>query len=202
MAQLRGNRCSVCNSPDKWRIELLHASGASLDALAKKFAPIGRDAIWRHWQRHVTTKAKSDLLCGPAQLAELAEVAASEGTSIIDHFRVLRTHLMARLADCSEAGDARATAALATALTGVLERLGRITGELSNLANSHLTVNFNLLESPQFGRVQAAILKALASHPAARADVVQALRSLEQDQPPPSLQPARAPLIEAAAHVG
>ena len=192
-------RCSVCRHEERWRIELLRASGASLDALATKFG-VTRDAVHRHWHRHVTAQAKADLLCGPAQLADLAALAATEGTSILDHFKVLRTHLMARLADCSEAGDARATAALATALTGVLERLGKITGELSSIANNHLTVNFNVLESPQFSRAQAAILRALAPYGEARAAVVAALRDLDAaGASPPPLRPA-VPMIEATAH--
>jgi len=143
---------------------------------------------------------RASYLAGPAALADLAETAAVEGGSVIDYFKAIRTILMSHLVNATEGGDPRAAAAVANSLTAVLERLGKITGELSSLANNHLTVNLNLLESPQFGRVQAAILKALAGHSAARADVIRALRELDQDQP---VQAApRAPLIEAVAHVG
>jgi hypothetical protein len=38
---IRRHRCQVCKHPDRWRIELLRAGGASLDALAKKAARCG-----------------------------------------------------------------------------------------------------------------------------------------------------------------
>ncbi|MDA9493289.1 hypothetical protein XI08_30335 [Bradyrhizobium sp. CCBAU 11361] len=59
------------------------AGGASLDALADKFG-LDRDAIWRHWSKHVPGETKVTYLCGPAQSAELVEKAASEGDSVLD----------------------------------------------------------------------------------------------------------------------
>lgn len=42
-----------------------------------------------------------------AQLADLAAKAADEGASVLDHFRCVRTLLMAQLAATTEAGEAR-----------------------------------------------------------------------------------------------
>jgi hypothetical protein len=73
---MKGNRtnhrqCQVCRHPDKWRVELLRAGGASLDSLAAKFS-LDRDAIWRHWQKHVNVEMKAGYLAGPVQLQDLA----------------------------------------------------------------------------------------------------------------------------------
>jgi len=65
------SRCQVCRHPERWRVELLRAGGASLDSLAEKFS-LDRDAIWRHWTNHVSDELKANYLCGPAQLSELA----------------------------------------------------------------------------------------------------------------------------------
>ena len=154
-------RCQVCRHPEKWRIELSRASGASFEALAAKFN-VDRDSIWRHWHKHVTPEMKAQFLCGPAQLAELAEKAAAEGTSVLDHFRSIRTILMAQLATVSEAGDARAAAFVAGRLTQVLESIGRITGEIADIARSTMNVTNNVLvlsEQPQFMKMQAAMLR-------------------------------------------
>jgi hypothetical protein len=75
----------------------LRAGGASFESLAAKFS-VDRDAIWRHWHQHVSDDMKRQYLVGPAQLAELAEVAASEGASVLDHLKAVRTILMAQLA--------------------------------------------------------------------------------------------------------
>ncbi|MBN8966483.1 MAG: hypothetical protein J0H89_14180, partial [Rhizobiales bacterium] len=97
-----GPRCKICSHPDRWRIELLRAGGASLESLAKKFN-VSRDAIFRHWHNHVTADAKAGYLAGPAQLADLANTAATEGESVLDYLRIVRTTLMASLSACGEA---------------------------------------------------------------------------------------------------
>ena len=93
MARKISNRCQVCKLDDRWRLELLRAGGASLDSLAAKFG-VERDAIWRHWQHHVTPEMKANYLCGPAELATLAAKAAREGDSVLDYLRLCRTVLV------------------------------------------------------------------------------------------------------------
>src|SRR5262245_45400226 len=73
-------RCTICAHEHKWRIELLRAGGAGLDALASKFG-VSRDSIWRHWRNCVSPEAKATFLAGPVQLEQLAERAAEEGES-------------------------------------------------------------------------------------------------------------------------
>ena len=179
----RGPRCQVCSHDERWRIELLRAGGASLDALAAKFG-LSRDAIYRHWRDHVSDETKANHLAGPAQLADLAQLAATEGASVLDHFRVVRTMLMSQLAAMTEAGDARGAAMVSGPLVNVLEKIGKVTGEIATIAQGTINVTNNvaIVNSPAFARVQAALLKALANHPAARAAVVAALTELDQEQ--------------------
>lgn len=184
-----GPRCTICCHDERWRIELLRAGGASLDALAEKFK-VSRDAIHRHWRDHVTDDMKAKYLVGPAQLAELAEKAAEEGESVLDHFRAVRTMLMSQFALMTEAGDARGAAIVASPLVGVLEKIGRITGEIATIAQGTININnVAIVNSPQFAKVQASILNALASHPEARADVVAALRHLDTEAAAESAPP-------------
>src|SRR5258705_3263698 len=176
-------RCQVCRHDERWRIELLRAGGASLDSLAKKFN-VDRDAIWRHWRDHVTDQAKAGYLIGPAELATLAERAAIEGDSVLDYLKLCRTVLTGQLATMAEAGDGRGAAYVAGQLTRTLEAIARVTGEIGELARSTINITSNvsiLTDSPAFARVQATMLRALADHPAARADVVRALRSLDAE---------------------
>lgn len=191
-----GPKCTVCSHPEKWRIELLRAGGASGAALAKKFR-VSKDAIFRHWHGHVSAEAKAKFLAGPAQMAELHAKAAAESDSVLDHFRILRTMLMAQLACTTEAGDARGAAAVAGALISVLDKIGRVTGELAALA-SHGAVNVNiaLVNSPAFAQVQAEILRALAPYADARMAVVSALRRLDAE---PASRAAAPRVIEATA---
>jgi len=161
---------------------LLHAGGASLDSLAGKFK-LSRDAIGRHWRNHVSDEMRATYLCGPAQLADLAAKAADEGASVLDHFRAVRTCLMSMLASMTEAGDGRGAAIVGAQLVNVLEKIGKVTGEIATIAQGTINVTNNvaIVNSPAFGAVQAAILRALAPHPAARLAVVAALRDLDTD---------------------
>jgi hypothetical protein len=165
----------------------LRAGGASFESLAAKFS-VDRDAIWRHWNRHVSTEMKAGYLAGPVQLQELAAKAADTGGSVLDHLHAVRTILMGHLATATEAGDGRAAAYIAGRLTATLETIARISGELGDLARSttfNITNNVAVLtEHPAFMRVQATLLRALAAHPDARAAVVAALRDLDAGNAP------------------
>jgi hypothetical protein len=178
----RSSRCTVCSHPDRWRIELLRAGGASLDSLAEKFK-VGRDAIHRHWAHHVTADAKATYLAGPAQMADLHAKAAAESESVVDYLRIVRTALMASLTACSEAGDARGVAIVSSQLISALEKLGKISGEIASLA-SNVNVNVAIVNHPEFAKAQAVLLRALAPYPDARTAVVAALRDLDA-QPVP-----------------
>jgi hypothetical protein len=175
-----GRRCTICKHPERWRIELLKAGGASGEAIAAKFG-VSSDAIHRHWANHVTDDARAGYLAGPADMARLHERAAAEGESVLDYLRIVRTSLMSALAACSEAGDARGVAIVSAQLIGVLDKLGKITGEIAQIANGATNVNIAIINSPEFAQAQAAILRALAPHPAARIAVVTALRELDAD---------------------
>src|SRR5258705_9106404 len=181
--------------PDRWRLELSRAGGASLDSLAEKFG-VGRDSIHRHWSRHVHDDAKGTYLAGPAQMEALHAKAAAEGESVLDYFKIIRTALMASMTACSEAGDARGVAIVSAQLISTLEKLGKITGEIATIAsNVNITNNVAIVNSPAFAKLQAAILKALARHSAARADVVSALQALaaeDAEQVPAMRRPAAA----------
>ena len=175
-------RCQVCRCSERWRVELLVAGGASRVSVAKKFA-LHEDAIDRHWRNHVTPETKANYLCGPAELATLAEKAAIEGDSVLDYLRLCRTVLVAQLSAMSEAGDGNGAANVARALTQTLESIAKVTGQIGELARStiNITGNVNIMADPAFARVQATMLRALAPFPDARGALVAALRSLDAE---------------------
>jgi hypothetical protein len=181
-------KCQVCHHEDRWRIELLRAAGASLDSLAKKFG-IEKVAIWRHWQNHVSAEAKASYLIGPADMERLAQKAAETGDSVLDYLKICRGALLAQLASMQVAGDSRNVAYVTGQLVRTLEVIAKISGELGTLAQSatyNITTNnvAVLSEHPAFAKLQATLLRALAPHPGARADVVAALRAMDENNAP------------------
>jgi hypothetical protein len=181
-------KCQVCHHEHRWRIELLRAAGASLDSLAAKFK-VEQTAIWRHWQNHVSAEAKASYLVGPADMERLAQKAAETGDSVMDYLKICRGALLAQLASMQVAGDSRNVAYVTGQLVRTLEVIGRVSGELGDMARSstyNITTNnvAVLSEHPAFAKLQATMLRALAGFPDARSAVVVALRQLDEESAP------------------
>jgi hypothetical protein len=185
LGQVFARGCKVCRHPERWRIELLKAGGASLRSLEEKFG-VHKNSIDRHFHRHVSAELKASYLLGPVQLQELAAKAAEQGGSVLDHLHAIRVVLMRQMSAMVEANDGRGVAYVAGRLTSVLETIARISGELGDLAKStvyNITTNnvAMLSEHPAFAKLQATMLRALAEFPDARAAVVAALRGLDAE---------------------
>ena len=182
---VKAPRCHVCNHPERARIEFGHVSGVSLDSLAANFK-LSRDAIWRHCQKHLTDNDRSTYLAA-VPLKELAEKAAVEGVSVLEHLSIVRATLMRSFQLAASVNDRVGTAALAGRLTECLRSIGQLTGELNSMAVNNLTINntTNILNSPVFASLQANLLHALAPYPEARAAVVMALRQIDDQKEAP-----------------
>jgi hypothetical protein len=202
-----GRGCLVCQHKDRVRIEALKCAGASLDSIAKKF-DVSRDSVWRHMANHVDDDQRSRYLAD-VPVAELAQLAASEGTSVLEYLSLVRSILMSELQLASQVHSHSATAALAGRLNEILRTIGSLSGELGDMATRSLTINGNVITNvmnhPQIANLQANLLRALAPFPAARAAVIGALRAM--DAPVDEL--ASAPdgsqkllELQAVSHVG
>jgi hypothetical protein len=180
------NRCSICRHPEKWRLELLMAGGASVEALARKFG-VGPDALGRHWKNHVSVEDKVGKLAGVANLDVLAERASESGSSVLDYLTIARNTILTQLGAAENANDGRTVGYLAGQLTRVLEVMAKVSGELVTAAGSVSVTNIKnvaiLAEHPAFTKLQAATLRALRRHPGALADFVAEMRGLDEDAP-------------------
>ena len=194
--RLKVTTCTVCRHAERERIEMLRASGASLDSLARRFS-VSRDSVWRHWREHVSADLKTSYLAGPTTIAELRERAAAEGGNVLDYLQTLRSILMGAITSSAEAQSAFTLATLSARLLAVLREIGRITGEIERLNPSiNVTTNVAIMNDARMIELQSGLLKVARAHPAVRADIVALLRSLDGDTLP---APSNAPLIEARA---
>jgi hypothetical protein len=181
----RGPLCTICKHSDRVRIEAVRCAGASLDTVAAKFS-ISRDALHRHMQNHVPADARAQYLAD-APLAELAQLAASEGISVLQYACLVRSVLMTELQLASQAHAHHATSALAGRLNETLKLIGGLSGEMSELARSvTINGNINILNHPQIAAFQAVILEALepVEFERARQAVVMRLRSFDAESAP------------------
>jgi hypothetical protein len=190
----RPGSCQICVHPDRARIELLRVSGVSLDALAGQFG-CHRDAIWRHFRKHVSDERKSELLAGPAKVDGLINQAADESRSLLDYFKVARSVLFSQFLAAAEAGDRNGVASIASKLLDSLRELGKLTGELRQLSGISVTNNVvNFIGSPEFGALSEGLLSLARRHPEAKADIVALLREIDAG-PPPKPNGAHRPMM-------
>ncbi len=176
------------------RIEALLAAGVSLDKLAAKFG-LHRDALHRHWHRHVDPEAKVSLLIGPGKLQALAEVCADEGGSTLDHLRILRGVLFGALERKARTHDDGALPSISHQILKTLRAISTLTGEISSIANT-ITINNNnltVVSSEPFRDMQDGLLRLCAKHPEARGDIVALLKGLDEKyaSPAPQARPVR-----------
>jgi hypothetical protein len=192
-------QCSVCNHPERARVEFGRVSGQTLDSLALQFPPLSRDAIWRHCETHLSDDQRSEYLAA-VPLKELATKAAAESVSVLEHYQIIRASLMASFQLCASIGDRPGMSALAGRLNEILRSMATLSGEMGSLAASSITINNNLnvLNSPIFANIQAQLLTALSPFPEARAAVVAALRQIDQQQAPTMKTIEHFPLAESA----
>jgi hypothetical protein len=173
-------RCRVCNHVERTRIELDLAGGVRQRVVARNYH-LSEDSVQRHW-RHVDPERKARLLVGPVQRAALAARICEENSNVLDNLRVIRAGLYESLDRAHTAGDTWSVGMLSGRLHENLRDTARITGEL---ASSPLVQNnTNIFMHPAVARVEAIIVAALADHPAARADVIRALRAAEASEEP------------------
>jgi hypothetical protein len=179
-------RCSICGHGERGPMELLLAGGASARAVASKF-DVSNHALWRHWAGgHVSEERKLHLRLGPVERAAWAARINEVSASVLDHLKNAQAAIYQMLDAALAAGDRVGVAMLVGRLHENLRELGRLTGELAD--SPLIGQQINIFMSPQFAQLQAMLIKVLAPHPAARADVISALRELEATgtQPVPS----------------
>jgi hypothetical protein len=185
----RGPPCTICTQVDRVRIEALRCAGASLDNVAGKFS-ISRDALHRHFHNgHVTEDARAQYL-SDVPIAELAQLAASEGTSVLQYLSLVRSILMQEFQLASQTHSHHATSALAGRLNEVLRTIGTLSGEMSEVAARSITIhgNINVMNHPAIATLQAKILEALEPFPSAAQAVVAALRSFDDESAPAAMK--------------
>jgi hypothetical protein len=184
-------KCIVCANPDKVRIELLLAGGASQKSVGRKFG-ISKDSVWRHWTRHVDAQHRARLIMGPVQIHALSAQVAEENTSVLENLRIIRAGLYQQYDAALEAGDRTTGALLAGKLHQNLQIAARISGELASSPlvqiNNNQTNVAMLSDSAPFQAFQARLIQILARHPAARDDVVAEFERLEQAPSAPILE--------------
>jgi len=158
--------CNVCQSPDVEGIDRELAANTAIPALAAKYR-VSSDSLLRHKANHL-----------PVTLAK-AETAkeADRGGDLLEQVQQLKRKAVSLLLKAEAAGDYRAALAGIREARACIELLLEVEGEL----NRNPVVN--VIVSPEWTRLRAVIIGALAPFPEARAVVASGLLALEAGTP-------------------
>lgn len=183
-------RCTICVHEQRHRIELALVSGASRQAIGRKFG-VSPHAAWRHGVRHITPERRAQLVAGPLKLHELADKAAEAELSLQQYLSMLRSSLFEQYLQAVEVGDRPGFTLIAGRLAEILRLEGQVNGEISKATNV-ITTNVAILSSPVMADLRTMLIERLAPFPAARAAVVAGLRELSARATPgaESIRPA------------
>jgi len=157
--------CSICTHPEREQIDAALVSGVSLRDIAAKYPPLTLSALSRHHNRHVSA----------ALAAMQTAVQAKRHASLLDRVEGLIERAETLYTAASDEGKAAQALAVLKELRGLLELLGKATGELDTRP---VTV-VNLQTAPEWLAMRAVILSALMAYPEARACVSGRLLELE-----------------------
>lgn len=151
--------CTVCSADGRDSIDRALVAGVSMHQIALRHG-VSEWAVSRHRDNHLS----------PA----LARVEAQRGGRLLNRVEHLITRTEAILTTAEESGRVSVALQAVRELRELLRLMGTASGELDERPQ----VTVNLMASPEWLAVRAAILAALAEHPEARASVAARLAAL------------------------
>jgi hypothetical protein len=175
-----GARCTVCFHEHRAEIELGLARRAGLKTLGTKYG-LSKTALSRHGKNHMPPDLKAKMMAvGRPTEIDLDALRKSESEGLLGTAVSLRARMYRQLDQAEELGDLRAAASLDGRILDSLSFTAKLLGELST--HNQTTIN-QLVVSPQYLELRAALIQALAPFPPARKAVSQVLRRLEGAAP-------------------
>lgn len=152
-------RCSVCDHPDRPAVDAALVAGEPFRNVAARFR-LSTSALVRHKTDHI-----------PAALTKAADAAEHVAAdTLLDRLRALNAETTDVLRAAKREADHELRLKAIARAERQLELEARLLGELADSA----TV-VNIVMTPEWTRVQTAMLAALSPYPAARVAVADAL---------------------------
>jgi len=144
--------CSICADTRLSFVDQALVSGVAVDEIARRYPPLSATSLRRHRAEHVSqTLAKAH---------EAKEV--TRGDDLLEQVRQLRGKAVSLLLKAEAAGDYRTALAGIREARACLELLLEVEGELNRAPQ------VNIILSPEWTRLRAVIIGALAPFPDAR----------------------------------
>jgi len=159
--------CTICTHPDHAAINAALVAGEPFRHIAARF-DTSTGALQRHRDEHIPATLKT---------AKDADDAA-HADDLLAQVRDLQGRALTILDTAEEAGDLKTALAAIREARGCIELFGRLAGELSDGAT------VNVILSPEWTRLRAVIIGALAPYPDARLAIAARLADVEGGRVP------------------
>ncbi len=173
----KGKGCRVCNHCELATINIGLVEGRSKTAMAVRFG-ISIHSLWRHYYNHIPPAARASMLATRQNYsaANLETLRVNEGEGLLANAVEVRRRLY-KTAEAAEAvGDFRAATGAYAKILDALNLVGKL---LNQFAGHHAQQVNQLVVSPDYLRLRAALINALQPYPDARVAVAKVLRDLE-----------------------
>jgi hypothetical protein len=170
-------QCNVCAHPERAAIDVGLVEGRSKLLMAKHFG-ISHHSLWRHWYNHVPAQARASMLATRTSYAHvnLDEMRVNETEGLLANAVELRRRFYENGERAEAVGDFRAAVLCYGKILEVLTFIGKL---LNQFSGHHAQQVNQLVVSPDYLRLRAALITALQPYPEARAAVARVLRDLE-----------------------
>jgi hypothetical protein len=175
------NPCKVCEHPDRHRIDFLIIStpgvvGSGRRKIGEKFG-LSQHSVYNHAKNHIGDEYRAAILAGPfGSEEELRDLAAQEGTSVLENYRVTYNGHRQRWLRALELGQDQLMSLHGKMMNELLWRMGQLTREILPHGPTPAVQNI-YYNSPDFYEFQRRAIKVLRAHPEALEDWVAEFRS-------------------------
>ncbi|MBN8963037.1 MAG: hypothetical protein J0H71_18035 [Rhizobiales bacterium] len=173
-----GPKCTVCQSKHRHQIDIGLVHGVSALVLSSRFG-VKHDAVYRHAKNHLTPAQRAAILAQQKPAAiDLDALRTSESEGLLASLVAQRARLLVKADTAMEFGDTKGSVAAENAITSNLALVAKLLGQLVQV---HDVRHTNLLVSPDYMKLRAALVEALRPYPEAARAVGAALHRLESD---------------------
>ncbi len=154
--------CSVCRHPDRPAIDKALVSGAALRDVAGRYG-LSKSAVERHGNEHL-----------PATMLKAQEATdVRHAIDVVQQLKAINSVCLSVLKDARDMRDGDLALKAVDRIQRQIELQAKLIGQLDERPV------VNVLVTSEWMQVRAAIIDALAAHPAARVTVAQTLTRLE-----------------------
>jgi hypothetical protein len=177
-----GRLCTICEHEQRSRIDYLLVTadgshGTGKKAIADKYG-VQIHTLTKHSRSHITDAYRAAVLAGPFRSEDdLRQLAAEEGTSVLQNYRAVFNGHRDRWLRALEIGDDEAMVKHGRVMDVMLWRMGQLTREI---APHPPAIQQNVFMSADYYTFERRALKVLRRHPEALQDWISEFREVSR----------------------